>query len=197
MVDPWWQNVANIAQIFVAVFAALTFGGLVWYTIETRKMRVTAQQQFEIASKQFKAGYRPVVVLTFEPRPEGQRMILHLKLHNVGTGPAFGVQVKSIQYESTHNKVMVHIDFPVVALLQQSEPRALEIGRFVDGQKSVAGQKDAYLYDLITNGLLGESIEMLVYYQDISSTEFQSRIAITRVTGGKHTCVLDEVVTIV
>src|SRR5258708_30630472 len=81
------------ATIVGAVTTPLTFLALIWYTIETSRLRKAAEKQLKIAEM-------PIVVLRLssEDGPLGRPLSLSVEIiRNVGNGPAFNINVSTIK----------------------------------------------------------------------------------------------------
>jgi hypothetical protein len=103
-----WLDIATFVVLCLGLAVqCLLFVGLVWYTIETRKIRKTSQQQVKASQDQIEATLRPCVTFSTATRdyneavfgmngavgamtvlcPEGRAQI-----ENVGFGPAVNVR---------------------------------------------------------------------------------------------------------
>jgi hypothetical protein len=72
-----------VAQIVSSVIGILGFGALVFYAIDTRKLRLAAQEQVE-------AAIIPCVLITADPQKLGTEGAI--KIENIGAGPALNVR---------------------------------------------------------------------------------------------------------
>jgi hypothetical protein len=81
-----WQPIVNLV---VALATVATLAVVIWYTIETKRLRETAQDQIEVALDQSRASIRPTLFLAFER--ELTQNEHPPAIHNLGTGPAFNV----------------------------------------------------------------------------------------------------------
>ena len=73
------------------VAVALTGLVVIWYTIETKKLRAESQKQTEIQQ-------RPFVILKVEKR--------NFVLQNIGNGPALNVKVNPVQVSADHEIII-------------------------------------------------------------------------------------------
>ncbi|MGD1154458.1 MAG: hypothetical protein ABSA41_01375 [Terriglobia bacterium] len=98
-----WDSI----QLWGLVTQVLLFGGLVWYTVETRRIRKAAQKQAEASWEQAEAQQRPCLTVVTAARDfdeailstgdaEGERIVApregSVALENAGNGPALEVR---------------------------------------------------------------------------------------------------------
>lgn len=97
----------------------LTFGVLIWYTMETYRLRRAGQAQTVESAKLFKEAQRqnevsvsllgeaqrrnevsvmPILAVAVEPVPD--RDVIEIALVNVGLGPAFNVSIDPLEWGS-------------------------------------------------------------------------------------------------
>jgi hypothetical protein len=73
------QHITAVATIFQAGILLVSAILILWYLVETRRMRIAAERQVE-------ASFRPALIVTHD----GSRTSLP-QLHNIGLGPAMEV----------------------------------------------------------------------------------------------------------
>lgn len=83
-----------VAGAITAVVSTLGFAGLVWYAIETRRLRIIGQRQSEIASAQLERSVVPCVLFLEDLRQSGDAPDRYLLLENVGAGPALNIRYR-------------------------------------------------------------------------------------------------------
>jgi hypothetical protein len=96
-----WLSLANF------VVQCLLFGGLVWYALETWRIRRISQRQIETSQEQVEAAHKPCLTFSTAPRDFSEAilemhgavgaMILHCpdrqaQLESVGSGPAINIR---------------------------------------------------------------------------------------------------------
>lgn len=91
MNDPARATLWAALQAELLVLSAILVG---WYLLETRRMRKAAENQVRESQNQIEAQTRPVITVFVRGSVYG------LELHNVGTGPAFGVILSATERES-------------------------------------------------------------------------------------------------
>jgi hypothetical protein len=85
------MTLQSYATIAVSVLTLATLLVLIWYTIETSRLRRTAERQNE-------DSLRPILSLEFNYQYSGQRKhIVLMKIKNLGKGPAFNIALTSVQ----------------------------------------------------------------------------------------------------
>jgi hypothetical protein len=77
--DGW----SYVAQIVTSVIGILGFGALVFYAVDTRRMRIAAQEQVE-------ASIIPCVLITADPQKLGTEGAI--RIENIGAGPALNIR---------------------------------------------------------------------------------------------------------
>ena len=105
----------------------LTLVTLIWYTVETGRLRKIAQQQIRIALDQQRMSVQPVVTLEFDRKPHKLEYGMP-KLCNIGIGPAFNIKIRSIGSSEAE------IRFEPVALLKPSAERVTEASVYLKGR---------------------------------------------------------------
>jgi hypothetical protein len=73
----FWDYVSVIAVVFTLIV-------LVWYTIETHRLRVAAVRQYDVA-------ITPIVMIATVQQARGEV----LAIRNVGYGPAFNISIET------------------------------------------------------------------------------------------------------
>jgi hypothetical protein len=109
-----------VAQVVMIVVQFAAFGGLIWYAIETKRMRKAAEAQVEVsqnlivtAGDQVEGLSKPCVMLASSPRnpedaiigPLGNSVALRMEgmfvVENIGSGPALNVRYEFIAVGET------------------------------------------------------------------------------------------------
>jgi len=114
----------EVATLFVLT---LTLGTIIWYTIETWRLRRTAQQQIRIALDQQRMSVQPVVILEFDRKLHKQQHGMP-KVCNIGIGPAFNSKIRSI------GSSQAEIRFEPIALLKPSAELDIEASVYRNGR---------------------------------------------------------------
>jgi hypothetical protein len=109
----WWQVVVAWAQAGILV---ITAGIVLWYTLETKRLRVTAQRQVEESQKQVREAQRQ---LELQLRPFVILKATHENLHieNIGNGPAINARVQD--FALTENQIVSVLPEPIPVLLSK------------------------------------------------------------------------------
>jgi hypothetical protein len=113
------MSIADVTSIIVAIFTALAALLLIWYTVETRRLR-RATQEMLAESKRQNANIEKQnenILLPILFPGEGDRNQREesnfLVIRNVGTGPAFNVEITPVQ--TTVGVTSVNIAFRLVS----------------------------------------------------------------------------------
>lgn len=148
-------------QTWATVAATFT---LIWYTIETQRLRRAAEKQNEVS-------VMPIVALRLS---SGERRLgepLSLKcqsLRNVGFGPAFNIDVSPIQ------KAPFEVRFERVGLLEPKDSEDLQYTVLQDAVKSGFSKMSVWLESVISTGQLGSEMAVSVSYSDTSGNRYHS-----------------------
>ncbi|MCZ2152989.1 MAG: hypothetical protein LC114_03640 [Bryobacterales bacterium] len=125
------------ASIALTILTAATLGVLIWYTVETSKLRKTAQAQtaesanlLEEAQIQNETALRPIVALSIEhtlitdsERASSDTRLL--KLRNLGKGPAFNVMIATLDGDDDAKYAFFHPD-----CLAEGESSQVHLGAY-------------------------------------------------------------------
>lgn len=147
-----------------AIAALLTFLALIWYTIETQRLRRAAEKQNQIVGM-------PIVVLRLssEERMLGQPLSLALQsLRNVGNGPAFNIDISPI------SKPPIEVRFSPVPILEPKDNRALDYCIFQNAATTGFSKMTVWLDSVIDAGELGSEMPVSISYSDASGRQYRS-----------------------
>ncbi|MGB9455389.1 MAG: hypothetical protein WCB12_05065 [Bryobacteraceae bacterium] len=128
-----------IGSIVTALATTAALIVLIWYTVETHKLRLEAQRQNEHSMMPvvaFQTGY-------FPPHTKSSSLVVS----NLGSGPAFNIRISSIQLSGRaavfeHPFVLAPGQHEFVALSGLREPKVDQAGGYDDGKIHAA-------YDLL------------------------------------------------
>lgn len=139
---------------------------LVWYTVETRRLRIEAQKQVEITQQQKEIQQRPFVILevgNFGRMTKSDTLFpvnreYHFRVRNIGNSPAINVKVNEVQMvpELFPGVIMKFPD--TIPILLPGEPQPIRSEDWHEG-KSRGGHLDAHLDPAYTNGTSTITIE--------------------------------------
>ena len=137
---------------------------LIWYTIETQRLRRAAEKQNEISGM-------PIVALRLASgeRRLGESLTLEFQsLRNIGNGPAFNIDVTPIQ------KAPFEVRFNPIRLLEPKDSQRLEYTVLQDALASGFSKMSVWLESVIETGRLGSEIAISVSYSDASGKRYRS-----------------------
>lgn len=113
-----WSAVASIVTTFATV---ITMGVLIWYTIETYRLRTAAELQHKAAVEQLNEtkiqtdlSITPVLTISADPDPSPQTGVA-IVMRNLGTGAAFDIGVEP---EATEG-IRLRFEYPDVLASQE------------------------------------------------------------------------------
>jgi hypothetical protein len=86
------EHAGAIASLATAFITLITLIVLIWYTVETYRLRKAAQTQTEIATM-------PIVSFDIVPFKDYEVYVELPAVRNVGSGPAFDVQFQPVKLE--------------------------------------------------------------------------------------------------
>ena len=162
--DQTLQQLQAWATVAAAIAGAFTFFALIWYTIETQRLRRAAERQNDIAGM-------PIVLLklsSVEQRPGG--LLLDCEsIRNVGNGPAFDINISAIQ------KAPFEIRFEPIHLLEPKQTYVLDITVWRDVGVSVFSKMSVWLESVIESGELGSEMPVDISYADAAGKRYRSR----------------------
>jgi hypothetical protein len=137
---------------------------LIWYTIETQRLRRAAEKRNEISGM-------PIVALRLSSgeRRHGEPLSLELQsLRNIGNGPAFNIDVTTIQ------KAPFEVRFEPVLLLEPKDSQGLQYTVWQDAVISGFSKMSVWLESVIEAGQLGSEVAITVSYSDASGNRYHS-----------------------
>lgn len=137
---------------------------LIWYTIETQRLRRAAEKQNEISGM-------PIVALRLASgeRGLGESLTLDFQsLRNIGNGPAFNIDVTPIQ------KAPFEVRFDPIRLLEPRDSQPLEYTVLQDGLASGFPKVSVWLERVLETGQLGFEMAIRVSYSDASGKRYRS-----------------------
>src|ERR1035437_5382712 len=110
----------TIASGVTALFTICTFGALVWYTIETKKLRISAQKQVTASEKQNEHLLLPI--LFFVQSKYNANTPETIMIRNIGSGPAFNASTQPMPFGS----LKMHFQHPgTIAAGEEHDVRVL------------------------------------------------------------------------
>lgn len=149
----WISVVALLIQL-------LLFGGLVWYCIETARIRVTARDQVEVSQTPcltFAATPRNGVEAVLEMDDARGAMVLDFDagdamLKNIGCGPAVNIEYSLVLLENPPRTLRGYVSFiPATGRATAPIPR---------------------------NSLQGRDADCLIRYESLSRTKYETKLTI-------------------
>jgi hypothetical protein len=152
-------------------------GILIWYTVETLRLRKAAQRQNEIS-------IMPVLVLEFE---SGERALAgHMKLEdpqlrNIGNGPAFNIQVATIAGPD------LEVRFDGVPVLDKAAGERLRFTIWQGGKTTGFSRRTVLLASVITSGQLGAKTAVAATFNDSAGVRYRSGYVIRYDSTAKET----------
>jgi len=155
------ESVLQQIQTGATVVATLV---LIWYTVETQRLRRAAEKQNEISGM-------PIVALKVASgeRRLGEPLALESQsLRNIGNGPAFNIDVTPIQ------KAPFEVRFDPIRLLEPKDSQSLEYTVLQDALTSGFSKMSVWLESVIETGQLGSEIAISVSYSDASGKRYRS-----------------------
>ena len=161
--DPLQQAQAW-ATIVAAIATTLTFAALIWYTIETQRLRRAAERQNEIAGM-------PIVALRLASgeRKLGQPLSLASQsIRNVGNGTAFNIEISTIQ------KKPFEVRFEPAPLLEPKDNQLLDYTIWQDAVTTGFSKTTVWLESVIESGQLGSEMAVNITYAAAADKRYQS-----------------------
>jgi hypothetical protein len=161
--DPLQQAQAW-ATIVAAVAAMLTFAALIWYTIETQRLRRAAERQNEIAGM-------PIIALRLSSgeRKLGQPLSLASQsIRNVGNGTAFNIEISTVQNRP------FEIRFESTPLLEPKDNQLLDYTIWQDAVTTGFSKRTVWLESIIESGQLGSDMPVDITYSDAAGKRYRS-----------------------
>jgi len=137
---------------------------LIWYTIETQRLRRAAEKQNEISGM-------PIVALRLASgeRRLGESLTLEFEsLRNIGNGPAFNIDVTPIQ------EAPFEVRFDPIRLLEPKDSQRLVYTVLQDSLTSGFSKTSMWLESVIETGQLGSEMAIRVSYSDASGKRYRS-----------------------
>jgi hypothetical protein len=167
-----------VASIVTAGATTVTLAVLIWYTIETHKLRKAAQRQNESA-------LLPIVVIEEPSQDDPEAFVIR----NIGKGPAFQVSAsaktlgKSPQ-DDLGSGFMVHLQMaPVLAVDESATVRPL-VASGKDVFSELAGVRT--LAELVVTNKITETFTIEIYYESLSRTAYLTKFTATYVGSGRQ-----------
>ena len=158
------QEIQTWATTAAAGAGVLTFLALIWYTIETQRLRRAAEKQNQIAGM-------PIVVLRLlsGERKLGEPLLLSFQsVRNVGNGPAFNINLSPIK------KPPFEVTFSSIAILEPKENATLDFTIYQDAITSGMAKMTVWLESVIETGQLGSEMAVGISYADASGKRYRS-----------------------
>jgi hypothetical protein len=126
------ETAGAIASLVTACVTTATLMVLIWYTVETHKLRLEAQRQNE-------HSMMPIVVFQsvyMRGQPTGQNRLV---MRNLGAGPAFNVQFGPMRISGKpasfdHPRTLASRQDEFVAITGLREAMTSPIGQYDDGK---------------------------------------------------------------
>jgi hypothetical protein len=152
-----------LRQLQTGATVAATFV-LIWYTIETHRLRRDAEKQNEISGM-------PIVALRLSSgeRRLGEPLTLVFQsLRNIGNEPAFNIDVTPIQ------RAPFEVRFESIHLLEPKDSLGLQYTILQDAITSGLSKMSVWLESVIETGQLGSEMAISVSYSDASGKRYRS-----------------------
>lgn len=161
------QNWSNVASIVTAAAATITMLFLIWYTIETSRLRKAAQRQNSIP-------FMPIVVVDIAPmNAQGGHLTLgEPAIRNIGSGPAFQIELQTLRL-GEHE-----IRFAVVALVERDKPAKLDYTIWQGGQTSGFSKRSVLLQSVLSGSETRLELPLVITFRDMAGTRYGSRAVI-------------------
>jgi hypothetical protein len=168
-----WNYISTVAVV-------LTLIVIIWYTIETSRLRKAAQDQTKEtgkllteAQKQNEVAVMPCLAIS-PARPSSADGQCTLVLKNVGTGPAFNVSIHACASSGKQLSFEYGEDF-----MGPNEKRELTF-YLQEGSSQERGTNTGALYRWITDGKLPEPLTITARSRSVSSIDYASTFKLTR-----------------
>lgn len=169
----WLQQVQVWATVAAAFAAACTFGALIWYTIETQKLRRAAEKQNEIGQLQNERSILPIVLLegTNIPVAEDANMpSFQTAIHNLGSGSAFNILIEPLQGPKT----TIRFEHTTALAAGDSQPVRMMV---VEDGKQVASRAYQNICRMFHNRQLVTGSTGVIKYSDVNGTKYRTILA--------------------
>jgi len=162
------HDASSIASLVTTLATVLTLAVLVWYTIETYKIRVEAQRQTS-------NDLMPVVVL--ELRSDPGLMYHPLGVRNIGRGPAFSISFSPgpllSAYQQTSSLSLRVSPQPILAV-DSFERIAMEIVGHELSNTVTSSNGLAKLAEIMTHSNFPTTFDIDIQYVSIDQRSFRS-----------------------
>ncbi len=93
----WPQGVVEWGQFALVFLTLATLGVLIWYSFETKRLRVATQELLSETRRQNQKHTMPVVTLEYDLFNKGHGEYRKFVIRNLGSGPAFNVVIAPFQ----------------------------------------------------------------------------------------------------
>ena len=120
----------------------LTFAALVWYTVETYRLRIKTTEILGEARRQNEMTILPMLALYVDRSGHDLRLLLR----NLGTGPAFNVSVEPLTWD---NRTWTILDAPEVMAVSETETLRCHLEVVVGSHHQHESKINAICYHLI------------------------------------------------
>ena len=164
-----WDCINTLAVV-------LTLGVLIWYTVETYKLRLSAQKQTEKtgsllqeAQRQNEMSVMPMAAIFIQSTPNGNRAIV---MGNVGSGAAFNLSIDRIR--SGNGELLIEHGGNVMKVGDMNE-----LGfQFQEQNSNTILHLDS-LYEWINTGKLPDPLDIVVRCGSVNSVNYAFRFRFT------------------
>lgn len=167
------ESVAAVASIATAIAATLSLPVLVWYTIETFRLRKEAKRQNELA-------LRPLVVIEEPSGHERESFVIR----NIGKGPALQVSpAMRTAYERTPSESLgsgIRVSLQGASLLAMGESACVR--PFISAAADPLGVKlsaVSTLVDLVLTEKITETFAIDIYYESLNEVAYLTTFVAT------------------
>lgn len=155
MIEWWW--IAYFAQ---PIIMAITGGILWWYTIETQRLRKTAEHQIKTTQEQIETTQRPFIVIA--PRWNEDRLKRFI-VRNVGNSAAVNVELIHGQY-----KLMI----PIVDSKEEVSVNVIEDSDTLRDIANTVGPPIGWLDFTLDAASLSKGVIMKIEYCNVAMMQY-------------------------
>jgi hypothetical protein len=172
---PHWSEVAALVT---AIATTVTMAFLIWYAVETYRLRKASQRQNEIAVDLWKTAQRqsripfiPIVVVYVAPeKAQGGHLTLDdPAIRNIGNGPAFQVEIQTLQIGA------YEVRFTVVPLVERDKSIKLDYTIWQDGQTAEFPRGSVLLQSVISANETRLELPLVITFRDMAGNRYCSR----------------------
>lgn len=160
----------NFLTAFQAIVLTITFIAILWYTIETSRLRKVNFEQLQLSKK-------PVLTFYLERLPENYEMDLGCKffIKNIGLGGATNIEIENKNFEIEYEKKTFTPTFKTNNTVRPNEEIQLKVYISIAGQEKRPGYKEIN----IPKGQYNKSREVTLRYHNLFGEKFSTQLEVS------------------